>query len=519
MKKTLIALLLILSLLLSGCQASSCDCHTDRNDDQICDKCEKALKDCNEHKDKNGDTVCDYCKRSVIVTFDFCAINDLHGKIDDTDSQPGLDELTTYLNKRKTTVDNLVLLSTGDMWQGSSESNLTRGAMMTEWMNEMDFVSMTLGNHEYDWGADSIRANGALAEFPLLAINVYDTSTNTRPDYCRASVVLDLDGVQIGIIGAIGDVYSSIASDFTDGIEFKVGDELTKLVKDEAERLRGEGVDYVVYSLHDGATTSTSTKKSVSDKQLAPYYDIELSGGYVDLVFEGHTHRSYILEDSGGVLHLQGGAENDGFTSVQISINSVTGKTVTDDAEFIKQSIYKRSDSDPLIDELLLKYADTIAPAYRKLGYNPTTLNSSSIKQLVAELYYEFGNEVWGDEYNLFLGGGYLSVRNPYNLYKGEVTYSDVYTLLPFDNQIVLCSIKGEDLYYNFIATENEDYYVYLGEYGKSIKDSIDFNATYYVVTDTYTSTYAPNNMTEIERYSEDVFARDLLAEYIENIG
>ena len=198
---------------------------------------------------------------------------------------------------------------------------------------------------------------------------------------------------------------------------------------------------------------------------------------------------------------------------------SGSGKTVTDDAEFIKQSIYKRSDSDPLIDELLLKYADTIAPAYRKLGYNPTTLNSSSIKQLVAELYYEFGNEVWGSEYNLVLGGGYLSVRNPYNLYKGEVTYSDVYTLLPFDNQIVLCSIKGEDLYYNFIATENEDYYVYLGEYGESIKDSIDFNATYYVVTDTYTSTYAPNNMTEIERYSEDVFARDLLAEYIENIG
>ena len=515
MKRTLIALILILALLLSGCQSSSCPAHTDRNDDGCCDKCDKTLKDCAQHKDKDADTVCDICKRSVIVTFDFTAINDLHGKIDDTDSQPGLDELTTYLNKRRTSVDNLVLISTGDMWQGSSESNLTHGAMMTEWMNEMDFVSMTLGNHEYDWGEEFIRANDNLAEFPLLAINVYETATGTRPDYCQASVTLDLDGVQIGIIGAIGDVYSSIASDFTKGIEFKVGDELTALVKAESEKLRSEGVDYVIYSLHDGASTSTSTKKDVSDKQLSAYYDIELSDGYVDLVFEGHTHRSYILEDSEGVLHLQGGAENDGFSSVQVSINSVTGKYTTDDAEFIKQSTYKRADSDPLIDELLTKYGDAIAPAYRKLGYSSTTLSSSDIKHLVARLYYEFGTKEWGDEYTLALGGGYLSVRNPYKLYSGEVIYSDVYTLLPFDNQLVLCSVKGYDLYYKFFNTDNEDYYIYYGAYGNSIKDSIDFDATYYIVTDTYTSTYAPNNLTEIERYSADVFARDLLADYI----
>lgn len=46
----------------------------------------------------------------------------------------------------------LLLLLTGDMWQGSSESHLTRGFIITEWMNDLDFTAMTVGGHEFDWG-------------------------------------------------------------------------------------------------------------------------------------------------------------------------------------------------------------------------------------------------------------------------------------------------------------------------------------------------------------------------------
>jgi hypothetical protein len=44
-------------------------------------------------------------------------------------------------------------------------------------------------------------------------------------------------------------------------------------------------------------------------------------------------------------------------------------------------------------------------------------------------------------------------------------------------------------------------------------------NKTYYVIVDTYTSTYTSNRLTEVARYIPDVFARDLLAEYIESGG
>ena len=97
---------------------------------------------------------------------------------------------------------------------------------------------------------------------------------------------------------------------------------------------------------------------------------------------------------------------------------------------------------------------------------------------------------------------------------KGDIYYSDVYSLFTFNNDIVLCSISGSDLLSKFINSSNSDYYISAGVNASSI----DQNKTYYIVVDTYTSTYRYNNLTEVARVSE-IYARDLLAEYIKAGG
>ena len=97
MKKRILALLFLLSLLLTACASPAqpttpgvCAAHTDADD--------------------NG--VCDVCLSYVLVVVDFYNINDLHGKIDDTDRQPGVDELTTYFKRMQRsdgTADQLYL--------------------------------------------------------------------------------------------------------------------------------------------------------------------------------------------------------------------------------------------------------------------------------------------------------------------------------------------------------------------------------------------------------------------------
>lgn len=471
------------------------------------------------HGDQDDNGTCDGCGISLLTTFDLYNINDLHGKIADGENHPGVDELTTYLKNQKLTDDHVILLSSGDMWQGASESNMTKGMLVTDWMNELDFAAMTLGNHEYDWGEEAVEKNADFAEFPMLAINIYDRSTNKRVDYCDASVLVDLGAVQVGIIGAMGDCYSSIAPDKVEDVYFVVGDKLTQLVMAESERLRDEGADFIVYSIHDGYGSSTSTSEySVTGNQLSSYYDMDLSNGYVDLVFEGHTHQQYLLKDSYGVYHLQNRGDNKGGIShAEVTINTVTGTFKVSQANLVSTSTYTSLQDDPIVEKLLDKYADEIEPANKVVGFNGKYRNSTFMRELVAELYLEAGQKAWGKEYDVILGGGFISIRSPYNLSVGDVTYSQLQSLFPFDNDLVLCSIKGRDLLNRFINTSNDNYYICLAQGIDA--DSIDANGIYYIVTDTYCSSYAPNKLTVVEEYDTGVYARDLLADYIADGG
>lgn len=504
MKKQWFCFLLALIMLLSGCAKTTNTPPT------------TAQGECLQHTDGDDNGVCDVCFQTVLAYFDFYNINDLHGKLADADSHIGVDELTTYLKNAKANNPNTFFLSSGDMWQGSPESNLTGGLIMTDWMNELGFTAMSIGNHEFDWGEDAIAENAAAAEFPLLAINIYDRDTNERAEYCSASVVVEGSGIQVGIIGAIGDCYSSIAADKCEGVYFKTGRELTALVKAESDRLRSEGVDFIIYSIHDGYGSSHSGSVGYVDgKDISSYYDISLSDGYVDLVFEGHTHQGYRLMDEHGVYHLQNRGDNKGGISyAQVVINGATGSFDVHTAELVSTGKYQKLEDDPIVQQLLDKYEEQIAQASLVVGYNGAYRNRNEMRQFVADVYYQAGLKAWGDKYDIVLGGGFISIRAPGYLSAGQVTYGDLQALFPFDNDLVLCSVKGKDLLSKFINTGNDNYFISCGDYG-----TIDRNGTYYIVVDTYSAYYAPNRLTVVEEYEKGVYARDLLADFIEAGG
>ena len=472
------------------------------------------------HIDANNDNVCDDCSESIRVELSFYAVNDLHGKLMDNGNQRGVDEFTTYMKQLYADDEREeILLSSGDMWQGTVESSSNKGKFMTEWMNDVGFVSMTLGNHEYDWGSAVLTPNSQMAEFPFLAINV---TYNGKPvDYCQASTTVVKSGVKIGIIGAIGDCLSSISGDFTAGLNFATDTQLTNLVKAESQRLRNEeGCDFIVYSIHAGGTGfDTSGINDVSNGQLS-YYDTALSDGYVDLVFEGHTHQRYILKDEYGVFHMQGGGENSYISCADVTYDKIT-KSYTVSPKLISNNTYANSsiEDDPIIENLFRKYFPDGNPYTDVLGYNATTRNEEEITTKLAELYYRKGVEVWGDyvreQYGTYIvvGGGYLNTRSPYNIYAGNVHYADIFSVLPFDNEIVLGKISGSKLKSQFL--NNKNYSVYSTINANAVND----NSYYYIVVDSYSSTYRYNGITEIKRLEGEIYPRDLLKAFIASGG
>ena len=438
--------------------------------------------------------------RSNVVSVEVVAFNDFHGNTLDSDTGLGLSKTTTLVNELTNHSTNRLLISQGDMWQGSAESNLTHGNLVTEWMNNQGFAAMTLGNHEFDWGQDDIIANKELANFPFLGINVYSTETNSLVSYCQPSTIAQIGSAKIGIIGAIGDCYSSISSSKVKGIYFKVGDELTSLVKAEAKSLKEQGCDFIIYSIHDDDSA----------------YNVELSDGYVDLVLEGHTHKNYIRKDAKGVYHVQGGGYNKSLPYISLNIDIVSDTYEVKKIKSVYTNDYSKLAENEITKQLFDKYQDVIGSARTPIGTNAARRDSTFLRNLVSELYLNAGLEKWKEQYNIFLGGGYISCRSPYYLPSGDVSYADIYNLFPFDNDIQLCSVSGYYLLKQFINTENENYFITYSEYGEGLVNSVDNNATYYIVTDSYCSDFGPNNLTVVDTYSTDsYYARDLLKDYI----
>ena len=512
-KTRLAALLLALTMLLCACQtpAPTTESTQPSSSSQPTEPSQPATTP-REHADDNGDELCDICGIDVTVELDFYAFNDLHGVFNDTDDNPGLDELTTYLKNAYADESAYeILLSSGDMWQGSVESSTNKGQLMTQWMNHMGFVSMTIGNHEFDWGSTYIAENALLADFPFLGINI--TDENVQEPYCQPSVVIERGGVKIGIIGAIGDVLSSVSGEFTPGVEFAVRGDLTKLVKEEATRLRGEGCQLIVYSLHAGYDNSFSGIKDMASN--LGYYNLELSQGYVDLVFESHSHQNYVIRDKHGVYHLQGGGYNSGISFANICYNLVTDTYEIQTVKTLDPDEYAHPElmDDPVVDFLYGVYFPEEDPYTTVLGRNNTLRSSNEIGKTVAQLYLQKGQELWGEAYNVVLGGGFIKTRTPYDLQAGDVTYSQLYSLLPFDNALVLCQVTGKQLREKMLGSSS-----YFCAYEDGLRDALVDTEIYYIVTDTYTSFYKYNMFTEVDRL-ENYYARDLLKDFIAQEG
>ncbi|HVP57741.1 MAG TPA: bifunctional UDP-sugar hydrolase/5'-nucleotidase, partial [bacterium] len=143
--------------------------------------------------------------------------NDVHGGIDPTGATfmdeefPPLlgggaslarliDDLRTKAQREST---GLLVLDTGDIWQGTPVGNFRGGEVVVEFMNRVGYDAWVPGNHEFDAGLDNALKLFKMAKFPVLAANLVDKTTGEIPSPLVPYIIKEIAGVRIGIIGLI----------------------------------------------------------------------------------------------------------------------------------------------------------------------------------------------------------------------------------------------------------------------------------------------------------------------------
>src|SRR6266403_5820348 len=112
------------------------------------------------------------------VTISILHTTDLHGHILPTVDYNGNADLgglarcVTQIRRWRRQNRNSILLDVGDVYQGTDVSLRTNGALMIDLFNHLKFDAWIVGNHEFDWGAETFANAVAKSEMPVLAANM-----------------------------------------------------------------------------------------------------------------------------------------------------------------------------------------------------------------------------------------------------------------------------------------------------------------------------------------------------------
>ena len=173
---------------------------------------------------------------------------------------------------------SVLILDGGDEFQGTLISNQFRGKSVTDVYNAVGLTAGALGNHEFDFGVPVLKERMAQARYPILAANVFLEGTQTRPDWLRPSVLLDIDGVKVGIIG-LATVETKVTTNPVNlaGLQFVPGG---PVAAKEADALRARGATVVLVTAHAGPFPPGNEIQHIA----------QACKGRVDAIVSGHHH-------------------------------------------------------------------------------------------------------------------------------------------------------------------------------------------------------------------------------------
>ena len=358
--------------------------------------------------------------------------NDIHGHFtsetaewrDDHALVGGVSALSFYLDSLRRMYPHSFYVDAGDLMTGNPLCTMiydgVEGGALLAMLERCGVSALSLGNHEFDLGADHLRNYVAAAPF-VVCSNLREK--NNGKLLASVTRTIEVNGIRVGIIGVLLDQLAGVVS--RKALEPFIVDDAVASVQREIDQL-DPSTDLIVVLSHVGVE---------NDSAIA----LKLRGA--DVIVGGHSHTRLTKPlRVNGVTIVQTGAylKNLGILHLQVAGDSV----VSDSGYLVELLVPKKMPSTNVT-----VFADSLEIVIQSqyghvIGDLETTWQGS---------YYSGSNvgnwicdrlcERYKTDVALVNAGG---IRGGINA--GPVTKLDVVQLLPFSNSVVLFKTSGSEL-------------------------------------------------------------------------
>lgn len=336
---------------------------------------------------------------------------------------------------------NVILASSGDFLQGGNLGAATEGADIIRILNRVGYDFVTLGNHEFDYGMGRLAENSASFAGKILDCNLIDERVGKR--MYDSYEIVDYGWTKVAFLG-VSTPYSFASSspsffkDSEGNFIYSLSiDTIYDTIQNAVDDARNQGAEYVVVLSHLGDQLDVDAVNS--------HTMIAATSG-IDVVLDGHAHnviehRALKNREGKDVILTSTGSH---FANIgKLTISAADGSLKTELLPVAECGVRDAS-VDALVDSIQNEF-DKVGT--RHIGYSKASMPAKdaenvwivrNCQQAVGDFCADALRYVTGSDI-AYVGGG--SIRS--GLAAGEVTFSDIYAIFPFNNRICTVKVKG----------------------------------------------------------------------------
>ncbi len=330
-----------------------------------------------------------------------------------------------YIDSLRQTLPRVLVLNAGDDFQGSPISSFTLGRSQIELMNIIRPDAMALGNHEFDYGAEPLRENIQITQFPVLCANVWD-ETNSRT-FVAASTITTKNGIRIGLIGLVApDLPTLVVRDRLQGLKML---DIDSVLRRYIHELQSAGVDLLVVVSHMGIH---------HDKQAAQKHP------EIDIIVGGHDHLTlYEPIRERRTIIVQAGQWGQYMGKLDLTVDIAGDSLYTWSGQLVEMRTADIAPN-PLAAKKVAEFEAQVGDMMKEVIGRLTEPWKRSREQTESNI----GN--WQADAMLAYANADVAFQNNGGIRKdldaGEITVGDTWGINPFGNHFVTFRVNGVTL-------------------------------------------------------------------------
>jgi 2',3'-cyclic-nucleotide 2'-phosphodiesterase (5'-nucleotidase family) len=319
----------------------------------------------------------------------------------------------------------VLLLDGGDMFQGTPASNSAYGKPVVELFNELGYAAAALGNHEFDWGIDTLRARMRDARFSIMGANVR-YADGRDVEWIPNDTIVVRGRARIGIIGL--STQQTPTTTRPQNVAHLRFVEPAPVVDAHARSLRARGATHVIVVGHVGGFCGSTCGGEVFDLARALTEP-------VDAIISGHSH-SLLNTTVKGVPIVQARSSGRAIEVLDVPLSGPGAG-----AE-VRPVLTAQITRDPAAAAIVASWTARVAGEFSQpVAVLSERLTRTGQQHALGNLIADAQRAAAGADVAVMNSGGIRA-----DLAAGQITYGQIFEVQPFDNTLVRVTMRGADL-------------------------------------------------------------------------